>query len=264
MDRSKIVWHHHTPQQHNTRELMSNTKQIALVTGANKGIGFETARQLAQRGFIVWIGCRNEVRGVAAAQELAKDGDVRFVRLNVTDAESVQAAAARIENETGALDVLVNNAGIAVGESDNCPSSVQIEAIRRTFDVNFYGVLLVTQAFLPLMRKATTGRIVNMSSTVGSLTALVSPGSYLPRLPLFAYASSKTALNALTTWFAVELRETAIKVNAVCPGYIATDLNNHSGTQHPSEGAKVVVRAATLGPDGPSGTFFDLNGSIGW
>jgi NAD(P)-dependent dehydrogenase (short-subunit alcohol dehydrogenase family) len=130
--------------------------------------------------------------------------------------------------------------------------------------VNFYGVLLVTQAFLPLMRKATTGRIVNMSSTVGSLTALVSPGSYLPELPLFAYASSKTALNALTTWFAVELRETAIKVNAVCPGYIATDLNNHSGTQHPSEGAKVVVRAATLGSDGPSGTFFDLNGSVGW
>jgi NAD(P)-dependent dehydrogenase (short-subunit alcohol dehydrogenase family) len=243
---------------------MTNTKQIALVTGANKGIGFETARQLAQRGFVVWLGCRDEARGVAAARALASDGEVRFVRLDVTDDESVRAAAARIERDSGALDALVNNAGIAPGDGEGSPSAVRLDTIERTFDVNFYGALRVTQQLLPLLRKADAARIVNVSSTVGSLAALLSPGSFLVHLPAFAYASSKTALNALTAWLAVELRDTAIKVNAVCPGYNATDLNNHTGTQPPSEGAKVVVRAATLAADGPSGTFFDVNGTVGW
>ncbi|APR80159.1 short chain dehydrogenase [Minicystis rosea] len=246
---------------------MSDSKQTALVTGANKGIGFETARQLAQRGYVVWLGCRDEARGVAAAKELAKDGDVRFVRLDVTDGESVRAAAARIGDETGALDVLVNNAAVLLGD-DGPASRVALDAVQRTFDVNLYGVLRVTQAFLPLVRKAKAGRIVNVSSTMGSVTALTDPNSVLAPLlsqyPNFAYASTKSALNALTAWLDVELRGTPIKVNSVCPGYNATDMNNHTGTQHPSEGAKVVVRAATLGADGPSGTFFDANGSVGW
>lgn len=241
---------------------MTNRKQTALVTGANKGIGFETARQLAQRGFIVWLGCRDEERGVAAANALAKDGEVRFVRLDVTDDESVRAAAARVERETGPLDVLVNNAAIAAPD-DSFPSSLAIDTLQRTFDANFYGVLRVTQAFLPLVKKAQAGRIVNVSSTMGSLTVVTLPDSPLARFPAFAYAASKTALNALTAWLAVELRDTPIKVYSLCPGYNATDLNNNMGTQHPSEGAKVVVKAAAL-EAGPSGTFFDVNGAVGW
>jgi NAD(P)-dependent dehydrogenase (short-subunit alcohol dehydrogenase family) len=211
----------------------------------------------------VWLGCRDEGRGVTAAKELGKVGDVRFVRLDVTDAESVRQAAARLESETGALDVLVNNAGIAVA-SDGPPGTVPLQAIERIFDVNFYGVLRVTQAFSPLVKKAKAGRIVNVSSAVGSITTLQYPGSPIAELQAFAYASSKTALNALTAWLAVELKTTAIKVSSVCPGFNATDINDNKGTQHPSEGAKVVVRAATLGADQPSGAFLDANGIVGW
>ena len=243
---------------------MSTTKQTALVTGANKGIGFETARQLAQLGFTVWLGCRDQERGESAAKELADDGDVRLVILDVTDAESVRAAAVRIGDETGALDVLVNNAGVAIGEGEGLPSTVRPETIQHTFDVNFYGALRVTQAFLPLVQMAQAGRIVNVSSTMGSITTLVSPGNPLGQFPVFAYPASKTLLNALTGWLAVEFKGTPIKINSVCPGYNATDLNNNLGTQHPSEGAKVVVRAATLEADGPSGSFFDVNGPVGW
>ena len=243
---------------------MTHTQHTALVTGANKGIGLETARQLAQRGFTVWLGCRDEGRGVAAAHSLRTDGDVRFVHLDVTDDDTVRAAACRIERETGALDVLVNNAGVALFPGDGAASVVQVETMQRTFDVNLYGVLRVTQAFLPLLRKAHAGRIVNVGSTVGSVAALVAPGSFVGGYPLVAYATSKTALSALTAWFAVELRNTAIKVNVVCPGYNATDLNNHRGTQPASEGAKVLVRAATLGADAPTGSFFDAKGAVGW
>lgn len=246
---------------------MTETKQTALVTGANKGIGFETARQLAERGFIVWLGCREEGRGVAAAKDLAMSGDVRFVRLDVTDAASIDAAARRIGRDVSALDVLVNNAGVLLGD-DGLPSSRSLEMIQRTFDVNFYGAIRVTQAFLPLIRKAKAGRIVNVSSTMGSLTALSDPDSMLAPLvratPNFAYGASKTALNAFTAWLKVELADTPIKVNALCPGYNATDMNQHAGTLHPSEGAKVVVRAATLGADGPSGSFLDAGGTVAW
>ncbi len=138
------------------------------------------------------------------------------------------------------------------------------ETIQHTFDVKFYGALRVTQAFLPLVRMAQAGRIVNVSSTMGSITTLVAPGSPLGQFPAFAYPASKTLLNALTGWLAVELKDTPIKINSVCPGYNATDLNNNLGTQHPSEGAKVVVRAATLKSDGPSGSCFDVNGPVGW
>ena len=243
---------------------MTTNKQIALVTGANKGIGFETARQLAQRGFIVWLGCRDEGRGVAAARALSKDGDVRFVRLDVTDDESVRAAASHVERETGALDVLVNNAGIFVFDGEGAVSTLRLETMQRTFEVNLFGVLRVTQAFLPLVRKSSAGRVVNVGSTLGSIATLVAPNSFLRERPAVGYSVSKTALSSVTAWLAVELRDTAIKVNVVCPGYNATDLNNHMGTQHPSEGAKVVVRAATLGDEGPTGTFLDVNGTVGW
>jgi NAD(P)-dependent dehydrogenase (short-subunit alcohol dehydrogenase family) len=244
--------------------LMRTTNKTALVTGANKGIGFETARQLAQLGFTVWLGSRDQERGEAAVKELTDDGDVRFVSLDVTDTESVRAAVVRIGEETGALDVLVNNAGTAVAEGEGRPSTVRLETIQQTLDVNFYGALRVTQAFLPLLQKAQAGRIVNVSTTLGSITTLVSPGSPLGQVPAFAYPASKTLLNALTGWLAVELRGTPVKVNSVCPGSNATDMNPGPGTQHPSEGAKVVVRAATLETDGPTGSFFDVNGTVSW
>jgi NAD(P)-dependent dehydrogenase (short-subunit alcohol dehydrogenase family) len=243
---------------------MNTTKQTALVTGANKGIGFETARQLAQQGFTVWLGSRDHERGESAARELANDGDVRFISLDVTDADSVEAAAVRIGDETGALDVLVNNAGVAIAEGEGVPSTVRPATIQQTLDVNFYGALRVTQAFLPLVRRAPAGRIVNVSSTLGSITTVASPGNPFGQFPFFAYPASKTLLNALTGWLALELKDTPIKINSVCPGSNDTDMNSNPGAQHPSEGAKVVVRGATLEADGPSGSFFDVNGPVGW
>ena len=243
---------------------MNTRNQTALVTGANKGIGFETVRQLAQLGFTVWLGSRDQERGEAALKELADEGDVRLIGLDVTDPESVSAAVVRISDETGALDVLVNNAGTAMCEGDGRPSTVRQETIQQTFDVNFYGALRVTQAFLPLVEKAQAGRIVNVSSTVGSITTLVSAGNPFGQLPVFAYPASKTLLNAFTGWLAVEFKDTPIKINSVCPGNNATDMNPTPGAQHPSEGAKVVVRAATLEADGPTGSFFGLTGPVGW
>jgi NAD(P)-dependent dehydrogenase (short-subunit alcohol dehydrogenase family) len=243
---------------------MTITNKTALVTGANKGIGFETARQLAQQGFTVWVGARDRGRGEAAVNELDRDGDVRFVELDVTDDDSVRAAAARIGEETGALDVLVNNAGVAIADGEGFPSTVRLATIQRTFDVNFYGVLRTTQAFLPLIKHADSGRIVNVSSTLGSIATVVSPENPFAQFTISGYPASKTLLNALTGWLAVELKDTPIKINSVCPGHNATDMTNNLGTQHPSEGAKVVVRAATLPADGPSGSFFDINGPVAW
>ncbi|GLY28139.1 SDR family oxidoreductase [Kineosporia sp. NBRC 101731] len=243
---------------------MNSTQQTALVTGGNKGIGFETARQLAQQGFTVWLGCRDQGRGEAAVRELAPDGDVRFVRLDVTDEASVRAAAAHIGDTSGALDVLINNAGIVVGEGEGHVSTVRAETIQQIFDVNFYGTLRVTQAFLPLVQKARAGRIMNVSSSMGSLTTITDPTQPWGQMPAFGYSSSKSLLNALTGWLGNELAGSSVKVNSVCPGYNSTDLNGHQGTQHPSQGAKVVVHAATLPDDGPSGRFFDVNGTVGW
>ncbi len=243
---------------------MTTTKKTALVTGANKGIGIEAARQLAEQGFTVWLGSRDAERGEAAAQELASAGDVRYVNLDVTDDQSVQAAAERIGDETGALDVLVNNAGAAIAAGEGRPSTVQLDTIRQVFDVNLYGALRVTQAFLPLVQQAPAGRIVNVSSTLGSITAVTSPTNPFEQFPFFAYPASKTVLNALTGWLAVELKDTPIKVNSVCPGSNDTDMNNNPGAQHPAEGAKVIVHAATFDADSPTGSFFDVNGPVGW
>ena len=243
---------------------MNMQNRSALVTGANKGIGFETARQLAQQGLTVWLGARDDARGEAAALALAGEGDVRFVNLDVTDSDSVDAALERIERESGSLDVLVNNAGIAVAEGEGLPGTVDPETIRKTLDVNFYGALRVTQAFLPLVRKASAGRIVNVSSSMGSLGSLSSPEDPWADFATFAYPVSKTMINALTAWLALELRGTDVKVSSVCPGFNATELNGHQGTQHPAEGARVVVYAANLSPDSASGTFFDVSGPVAW
>jgi NAD(P)-dependent dehydrogenase (short-subunit alcohol dehydrogenase family) len=250
-----------------------NQQPVALITGANKGIGHEIAKQLAARGFTVLVGARDLALGEAAAKEVP--GDARVIALDVTSAESITAAAARIRGELGRLDVLVNNAGVVRGGASGpttieafiqrgAPSTAEIADIRAVFETNVFGVIAVTQAMLPLLREAPAGRIVNVSSILGSLGTLTAPGRPLGTVGSIAYGPSKSALNAVTVAFALELQGTAIKVNAACPGYTATDLNAHSGTRTVAEGAREPVRLALLGPDGPTGTFSNDDGPIPW
>lgn len=238
--------------------------RVALVTGANKGIGLETARQLGRRGMTVLVGARDPARGEAAAGQLRDEGlDARFVQLDVTDSASIAAAARAIAAAPGRLDVLVNNAGIAIGRAK--PSETDLDEVRRCFEVNVYGVVAVTQAMLPLLRRASPpARIVNVSSGVGSLTHHADPHWEHAWITAVAYPASKAALNMVTLQFAKELRDTGIKVNAADPGYTATDLNGHRGTQTVEEGARASVRLATLDEDGPTGGYFDADGPVPW
>jgi NAD(P)-dependent dehydrogenase (short-subunit alcohol dehydrogenase family) len=228
------------------------TTTIALVTGANKGIGLETARQLGARGATVLAGARDEERGEEAERALQAAGaDARFVPLDVTDPGSIQRAADWIDREYGRLDILVNNAGIARG---NLPSETDLDAMREVYEVNVFGVIRVTNALLPLLRRAPAARIVNVSSEVGSITSMTDPSSPLAHMPgSVAYPSSKSALNMITAMYAKELRNTPIKVNAANPGYTKTDLNRNSGFRSVAEGAEANVYLATLPADGPSG-----------
>ena len=248
-------------------------KSVALVTGANQGIGFQIAKDLVEHGFTVMVGSRNIERGEAAAKEVGPDAIA--LQLDVTDQASIAAAAERIREEFGRLDVLVNNAAISntskqpdmsVEEYSKLTraSNVSLEEVRTIWETNVFGVLAVTQAMLPLLREAPAARIVNVSSGVGSLTRTSEP-SY-PYRSIFGpgYAASKTALNAMTVAMAIELEATGIKVNAACPGYTKTNLNNYSGTQTLEEGAREPVRLALLGQDGPTGTFSNSSGPLPW
>ncbi len=235
--------------------------KIALITGANKGIGLETARQLARdHGFTVLIGARDEKRGEEAAKSIGDKAHV--VRLDVTDGASVAEAARHIEEQFGGLDVLVNNAGIALDREP--PSQLDLDTMRRTFETNVFGAFAVTQAMLPMLRKSAAGRIVNLSSTLGSLAQNSDPNWEHAEVNLAGYNSSKAALNMVTVTFAKELRDTPIKINSADPGYTATDLNGHQGTRTVEQGATAAVRLATLPDDGPTGGFFDENGPIAW
>jgi len=232
------------------------TTKIALITGANKGIGFETARQLASRGMTVLVGARNEKRGRQAEQALRDGGaDAHAVQLDVTDATSVKRAAEWIEVQYGRLDVLVNNAGTAsVARRGAPPSQTSLDDMRAVYEINVFGVVTVTNAMLPLLRRAAAARIVNVSSEVGSIGSQSDPASPLGQMPASAqYPSSKAALNMLTAMYAKELRDTPIKVNAANPGYTATDFNDHRGFRSAAEGAEPSVYLATLPDDGPSG-----------
>ncbi|HEX4137015.1 MAG TPA: SDR family oxidoreductase [Bryobacteraceae bacterium] len=236
---------------------------IALITGANKGIGFEIARGLGAKKIVVLIGARDESRGQAAAAKLKSEGiDARFVKLDVTDKETIGRAARWIEEQFGHLDILVNNAGIA--EFGFKPSDVDLAKVREVYETNLFGPMTVTQAMLPLLRKSKHGRIVNMSSSLGSLNMASSSGSPISQFLALGYNTSKTALNSMTVQFANELRETPIKVNAICPGYCATDINGNSGPRTAAQGAVAAVRYATIGDDGPSGGYFDENGTVAW
>ncbi|MFD7560822.1 MULTISPECIES: SDR family oxidoreductase [unclassified Streptomyces] len=244
---------------------MTTSQKTALITGANKGIGKETARRLAALGITVLIGARNAERGEAAAEELRAGGaDVRFVPLDVTDETSVQAAARHIDATFGRLDILVNNAAIAPGPQK--PSETVATTVRQVYETNVFGVIAVTHAMLPLLRRSTAGRIVNMSSELGSLTHQADPGSPWADYTsiLLPYCTSKSALNAITVLYANELRAEGILVNAVSPGYCATDLNRHSGIRTPEEGASIAVDLATAGEDGPTGALLAEDGPIPW
>ncbi|WP_431900491.1 SDR family oxidoreductase [Nonomuraea sp. bgisy101] len=232
----------------------------ALITGANKGIGFEIAKQLGERGITAIVGARDEELGRAAAERLGQP----YVRVEVTDAGSVQAAAKWIEQEYGSLDILVNNAGITVWQEDARPSATSADVLRQVYEVNVFGVVTVTNAMLPLLRRSAAGRIVNMSSELGSLAMAMDPETPWWPYNLVAYNSSKTALNMVTVSYAKELWETPIKVNAANPGYCATDLNANTGFRTAEQGAAIAVHLATLDAEGPTGTYLQDDGPLPW
>lgn len=239
-------------------------KKIALITGANKGLGFETARQLANQNVKVLIGARDETRGREAVEKLQNEGfDAEFVLIDVTDEKTLEATAKYVGETYGKIDILVNNAGIAVEYGAN-PGEFSMEKIRQTFDTNFFGVIAVTQNFLPLIKKSDSGRIVNVSSGLGSLAQNTDPNWDFSAVKPLAYNSSKAALNMFTVILAHELKDTKIKVNSADPGYTATDLNNNSGPKTVEQGASIIFDLATLPDDGATGGYFDDQGIVPW
>ena len=241
-----------------------NQTRIALVTGANKGIGLEIARQLTEAGATVIIGARDLARGRAAADNLSAQGlIVEAIRIDLNDIDSISAAAETIRDRHGRLDILVNNAGIVDAE-DGPPTSASPEAARRIMETNFIGTLTVTQAMLPLLRLSVAGRIVNLSSSLGSLAVNGDPTSPYYSARLIGYNASKAALNLLTVQLAAELRGTPIVVNSVSPGYVKTDLTGHTGFMTPEEGARLPVEYALLGEEAVSGRFVEPAGETPW
>lgn len=243
---------------------MTDMKKVALVTGANKGIGLEIARQLARAGIAVIMGARNLQRGQDAASDLAKTGlDIEAIEIDLTDEASIASAAAKIAAKYNRLDILINNAGI-VDPEDGPPSVSSTAATRRLMETNFLGTLAVTQAMLPLLRRSSAGRIVNLSTTLGSLAINGDPSSPYYEARLIGYNASKAALNMLTVQLAAELRDTSIVVNSVAPGYVKTDLTGGNGFMTPAEGARLPVEYALLGPDAVSGSFIEPQGNVPW
>ncbi|MFF1923577.1 SDR family NAD(P)-dependent oxidoreductase [Streptomyces sp. NPDC058221] len=231
-----------------------------LITGANKGLGFETARRLVAAGHTVWIGSRDAERGRRAAEQLG----ARTVPLDVTDEASVQAAAAAIEAD-GGLDVLINNAGIEERGEDNTvigPAEVTADLMRQTFETNVFGTVRVTHAFLPLLRRSAAPVVVNLSSGLASLTAASRPDSPGYAYPGVAYPASKSAVNMVTVQYAKAFPQ--MRINAVEPGFTRTDLNGNTGVQTVEQGAEIIVRMAQVGPDGPTGGYFDAEGTLPW
>jgi NAD(P)-dependent dehydrogenase (short-subunit alcohol dehydrogenase family) len=240
------------------------TSKTILITGANKSIGYETARQLGHLGHRIWLGCRDIARGTAAAESLVAQGhDVRFLSIDVTQDDSVLAAAAHVQDEDGRLDVLINNAGIS-GMAHTTPSQQPISNIRAVYETNVFGPVRVTQAFLPLLKAAGHGVVVMVSSGLGSLGWLSDPDNQFYGVNILGYNSSKSALNAITVAFAKEFASFGIRVDAIDPGYTATDFNNHSGYRHVEQAAAGVVWLATRNPSGISGRFYFDQEQIPW
>jgi NAD(P)-dependent dehydrogenase (short-subunit alcohol dehydrogenase family) len=248
-----------------------NDTPVALVTGANKGIGLQIAKDLAANGFIVLVGSRKLENGKTAAESVSETA--RAVQLDVTDQASIAAAAESIQEDFGRLDVLVNNAGISHADTPGRSlqeivqagklSVASLEEIHSVFETNVFGVIAVTQAMLPLLKEAPAARVVNIASSGGSLT-LNSDPSNSHRAMFGTYSASKAAANAVTVAFAAELEAAGIKVNAACPGFTGTDLNFFRGTRSTEQAAREPVRLALIGPDGPTGTFSNEDGPLPW
>jgi NAD(P)-dependent dehydrogenase (short-subunit alcohol dehydrogenase family) len=244
---------------------MSTPSTIALITGANKGIGLETARQLGKRGIHVIIGARDAKRGADAVKQLAAEGvSASAVALEVTDENSVVAAVKEVEKRHGHLDILINNAGILDYAADTGPATTAVAHFRKSFETNFFGLVRVTQAFLPLLRKSSAGRIVNLTSILGSIAEHADKNSpiYLKNFP--AYDTSKAAVNLYTVELAQALADTPIKVNAVHPGWVKTDMGGEAAPMEIVDGAKSSVIAATIPADGPSGGYFHMGVHMRW
>jgi NAD(P)-dependent dehydrogenase (short-subunit alcohol dehydrogenase family) len=238
--------------------------KTVLITGANKGIGFETANQLAQSGYFVYLGSRDETKGLEALEKLKASGlnNVDCIEIDVTNINSIKLARKELEGKTQQLDVLINNAGIAGKQPQNIISG-EIENLRKVFDTNFFGAVQTTQQFISLLKKSNEPRIVNVSSGLASLTN--HSNTQNPNYKMYdAYSCSKTALNAFTVMLANEFRGTNFKINSVAPGYTATDLNQFKGTQTAEQAAKTIVKYATLDNGGPTGKYLKEDGEIDW
>lgn len=240
--------------------------QTVLITGANKGIGFETAKQMAALGYFVYLGSRNILKGEEAVSKLQALGflNVEAVELDVTNLNSITEAKEKLESKMACLDVLINNAGISSIETPQTASSIKVEAIQKLLETNFYGAVQTTQEFLPLLKKSEQPRIVNVSSDLGSLAFQSDPNWMYAQFKPLGYIASKVALNAFTIALAYELKDTKFKINSVNPGATATDLNNHMGKRTPEFSAQIIVKCATLKEDEPSGKFFSEEGILPW
>lgn len=239
--------------------------KTVFITGANKGIGFETAKQLAQLEYFVYLGSRSKENGLEAIQKLQDLGltNVESIQIDVADISSIRQAKQILEAKVGSLDILINNAGIG-GSLPQDLSTFALENLRAIFETNFFGVIQTTQEFLPLLKKSDQSSIINVSSEVGSLTAMSKPGGNPSRHKFHAYGSSKTALNAFTVMLAKELCDTGISVNSVTPGHTATDLNQFKGTKSVEQGATTIVKLATQNMPSPTAKFFKDSGEALW
>ena len=244
------------------------SKKIALITGANKGIGLETARQLGKEGVTIIAAARNKEKGIAATEQLKSDGiDAEFLQLDVDNDADIQFAYDYISNKYGKLDILVNNAGIQVESTEwgiNNTATISEKALRETLDTNFFNVVKLTNTLLPLIRKSENGRIVNLSSILGSLNLHSDPNSPIYSSKLFAYDTSKTALNSYTVHLAAALADTNIKVNSVHPGWVKTDMGTDSAPMEIIDGAKTSVALSLLEADGPTGKYIHLGNELPW
>jgi NAD(P)-dependent dehydrogenase (short-subunit alcohol dehydrogenase family) len=245
--------------------MTTETRKIALVTGATRGIGFETVRQLAQNGVHTLLAGRNLATAEAEARKLQADGlPVDAIQLDVNDAASIEAAVKTVVECHGRLDILVNNAGIMIEDITQPPSAQTLDTWRTTFETNVFAVIGVTNAFLPLIKASPEGRIVNVSSILGSMTLHSQPGSPIYGFTVPAYNASKSAVNAWTVQLAHELRDTTTKVNTVHPGYVKTDMNKGEGELEIADGARSSVGMALIGADGPTGSFTYLGEVLPW